>query len=430
MAPYFCGEDERAIYSGGVENVVPLARMDEKSRKELWATLAMRHCPGLGVRNRARLVKHFGTAYDAIQNSPDWRGLGLPARLDDAIKSGNWRKAAKKEWDCAHKLDASILLWGNSIYPGKLRELPDAPLLLYCAGDINLLRGPAIGIVGSRNSSAESCRIADYLGRSLSACGITVASGMALGIDYTAHQSALADIGKSIGILGTGIDLEYPSSNKSLYAKMRRQGLLLSEFAPGTPPAVYNFPIRNRIISGISLGIIVVEAAQRSGSLITARLALEQNREVFAVPGAPLSERSIGCQNLIRQGAHPVFCLDDVLQVLEHELKIQSINIPRKAEMITSAQSLEGTGFIPRQKETSPKFVSPVNVAPDIAEKIAPMDDSEKICAILAERGPMQADDLASALSLESGAVNALLTGMEILGKITRLPGARYTMKA
>lgn len=182
--------------------------------------------------------------------------------------------------------------------PPLLRAAIDAPLLLYCRGDLALLRAPGFAVVGSRKATRHGRAVAEYMARSLSACGITIVSGMALGIDRVAHEAALARIGRSIGVLGTGIDMLYPLENQAVFDAMERRGLLLSEFAPGTPPQAGNFPIRNRIISGLSLGVLVVEAAHRSGSLITARLALEQNREVYAVPGPALDAHCLGCQDL------------------------------------------------------------------------------------------------------------------------------------
>ncbi|MDE5832727.1 MAG: DNA-processing protein DprA, partial [Desulfovibrio sp.] len=278
-------------------SAAPLRDFGEEERKEFWAILALKYCKGAGVRTIARLLKVYGGAYNSVENYAVWTKAGIPATLAAEFSSGKWRRAARAEWDSAMKLNASILLWTSEAYPELLRQLPDAPGYLYCEGDLNLLSPASVAIVGSRNASTEGRRIAELLGRELAAAGVTVISGMASGIDACAHEGALREIGGSVGVLGTGIDLEYPPVNKKLFAKMRQRGLLLSEFSPGFPPINYNFPIRNRIISGLSLGVVVVEAAEKSGSLVTARLALEQNREVLAVPGTPFDDHSKGCQN-------------------------------------------------------------------------------------------------------------------------------------
>lgn len=197
-----------------------------------------------------------------------------------------------------------------------MRQLPDAPALLYCRGDGSLLRAPAFAVVGSRRATAQGKAVAAYMARCLSACGVTIVSGMAQGIDCVAHEAALGRVGRSIGVLGTGIDVRYPACNAGVFAAMEREGLLVSEFPPGAPPLPTNFPVRNRIISGLALGVLVAEAASRSGSLVTARLALEQNREVYAVPGPALDAHCLGSQDLVRQGARPVFNAEDVLRDL------------------------------------------------------------------------------------------------------------------
>ena len=249
-----------------------------------------------------------------------WGAAGLgPAGRDFA--AGAWRTEARKEWDSARNLAARILLWADPAYPSLLRQLPDAPALLYCRGDGSLLRAPAFAVVGSRRATAQGKAVAAYMARCLSACGVTIVSGMAQGIDCVAHEAALGRVGRSIGVLGTGIDVRYPACNAGVFAAMEREGLLVSEFPPGAPPLPTNFPVRNRIISGLALGVLVAEAASRSGSLVTARLALEQNREVYAVPGPALDAHCLGSQDLVRQGARPVFNAEDVLRDLADRLR-------------------------------------------------------------------------------------------------------------
>jgi DNA processing protein len=280
--------------------------MDADQRREFWATLALRHCKGIGARTLAKLLRLYGSAYGAVEARQRWGDAGLlSASREFAAES--WRAAARREWDSARGLEARILLWSDPGYPPLLREIPDAPAVLYCRGDGSLLRAPVFAVVGSRRATAQGKAAAAYMARCLAACGLTIVSGMAQGIDRVAHEAALGQVGRSIGVLGTGIDVRYPAANAPVFAAMEREGVLVSEFPPGTPPMAANFPVRNRIISGLALGVLVAEAASRSGSLVTARLALEQNREVYAVPGPALDAHCLGSQDLVRQGARPVF---------------------------------------------------------------------------------------------------------------------------
>ncbi|WP_231039187.1 DNA-processing protein DprA, partial [Nitratidesulfovibrio oxamicus] len=189
----------------------------------------------------------------------------------------------------------------------------DAPAVLYCRGDASLLANHAVAVVGSRLSSRAGRGVAADIAYSLSAAGVTVVSGLARGIDREAHVAALEEVGSTIGVLGTGIDVVYPPEHAELFERMEATGLLVSEYAPGTLPLPAHFPVRNRIISGFSVGVLVVEAAARSGSLITARLALEQGREVYAVPGPATAQYTCGCRGLIEQGARPVATAEDML---------------------------------------------------------------------------------------------------------------------
>ncbi|MDR3357525.1 MAG: DNA-processing protein DprA [Desulfovibrio sp.] len=408
------------------------AELGEEVRKEFWAVLALRHCRGLGARSRARLLKTFNSAYRALQSRDAWKKAGLSQRQVDEMAGESWRPEALEEWNKAGKLNARILLWGDSHYPERLRELSDAPILLYCRGDMSLLRAPAIAIVGSRRATKHGCDVAAHIARHLAACGIAVASGMAQGIDRAVHEAALGETGKSIGVLGTGIDKIYPRDNKELFARMSKEGLLLSEFPPGAQPLATHFPIRNRIISGLSLGVLIIEAASRSGSLITARLALEQNRDVFAVPGQALDAHSIGCQDLVRQGAHPVFTAEDILRDLADQLKFFGI----------SRETLPEEGKPP--SVSGPNKISPDSLKNgddgSAAQKFYPLSPDDSLAAIapcppenrnrllecLRRNGDMQSDALAAALNLTAAELSPALVSLEMTGQIKRLPGARY----
>ena len=416
------------------------ADMDEAARTEYWAALALRHCRGLGARCCARLLRVFGSAYQALQGRQRWAEAGLNRRQAAEMSTGSWRTTARGEWDQARRLHAGILLWTNPCYPQRLRELPDAPVLLYCRGDLSLLHSPAFAIVGSRRATAQGLAVAAYMARCLAACGIAVVSGMAQGIDSVAHEAALAQVGRSIGVLGTGIDQMYPRSGEKLFQAMEERGLLLSEFPPGAPPRAEHFPIRNRIISGLALGVLVVEAASRSGSLITARLALEQNREVYAVPGPALDAHCLGCQDLVRQGARPVFSAEDVLRDLAGQLRpfgISEASLP-ETEKALSLPVPKARKERTKQAETCGERLAKDAVALPLpsehpcveAESLVPADRGERLLHCLRARGPMQADTLAVALDMPVHELNALLVGLEMLAQVRRLPGARYEVPA
>ena len=442
------------------------AAMDEAARKEYWASLALRHCRGLGARSAARLMRHFGSAYSAVQAKAQWGEAGVNRGQGDELSTGSWRVTAREEWDRARDLSASIVLWTDPEYPPLLRSIIDAPLLLYCRGDLSLLQSPGFAVVGSRKATRHGRSVAEYMARCLSACGVAIVSGMALGIDRVAHEAALARIGRSIGVLGTGIDMLYPADNMTVFDAMERRGLLMSEFAPGTIPHAGNFPIRNRIISGLSLGVLVVEAAQRSGSLITARLALEQNREVYAVPGPALDAHCLGCQDLVRQGAHAVFSAEDVLRDLAEQLRpfgISEESVPAEEEGLladvstsetlqaasqknsarnpgAAASSTHGAGTDTQaegsdtqcppsavEAHSMPATAQPLNEGERAAaEHAAGADGNAGLLEYLRQHGPTHADMLADAAGLSAAATNAALVGLEMLGRVRRLPGARY----
>lgn len=423
------------------------AEMDEEARTEYWASLALRHCTGLGARSCARLLRTFGSAYAAVQSRQRWREAGLTQKQAAEMATGSWRVTARQEWDSVRHINAAILLWTDPLYPAPLRQLPDAPVLLYCQGDMSLLQAPAFAIVGSRRSTEHGRTVAAHMARCLSSCGVTIVSGMALGIDRVAHEAALGRIGRSIGVLGTGIDVMYPRGNKSVFDAMWEHGLLVTEFMPGAQPLPEHFPVRNRIISGLALGVLVVEAASRSGSLITARLALEQNREVYAVPGPALDSHCLGCQDLVRQGARPVFSAEDVLRDLADQLRPYGISQASLSEEEKSVQE-QGDGVDPvtNKGETSlDRRRTPAGACKqkggvviddqplqrkllplDAAEQLAPSDRRALLLDCLRQKGPMQADDLACTLAMPVSEMNAMLVGLEMLGQVHRLPGARY----
>ena len=282
------------------------------------AQLALAALPGLAGRRTRQLVEHFGSARAALQARPHgWTDLVDRGTLSQAGSAPiNWQ-AARDQW---HKL---TLCGGQFIpldapgYPALLAQTPAPPTHLFVLGQSQLDR-PCIGIVGSRRTTEYGRQVARELAHQLGRAGFCIVSGMALGIDTAAHHGALEAGAHTLAVLGCGVDVVYPRDNAALYRRIQQQGAVLSEFPLGAPPEKGWFPRRNRLISGLSLGVVVIEAPARSGALITARYALEQNREVFAVPGDIRSGGSAGCHQLIKDGAKLVESVEDVLEELHH----------------------------------------------------------------------------------------------------------------
>ncbi|MDE2310277.1 MAG: DNA-processing protein DprA [Betaproteobacteria bacterium] len=283
---------------------------------ELASWIALNHIPGLGNEGLRRLLQTFGDpAYVFATPARTLKQVVQPA-VAEAIAQG-WDVTALSP--VASWLDDpqnSIVTLADPDYPQALLNIPDPPLLLYVKGRRELLNRPALAIVGSRNATTQGLSNAEAFAQAASAAGLCIVSGMAHGIDAAAHRGGLRGQGSSIGVVGTGLDKIYPAANRELAHQLALEGALISEFSLGTPPLAANFPRRNRIISGLSLGCLVVEASLQSGSLITARMALEQGREVFAIPGSIHAPQSKGCHHLIKQGAKLVERAQDILEEL------------------------------------------------------------------------------------------------------------------
>jgi DNA processing protein len=275
-----------------------------------WLSLCL--TPGLGASTIRRLLREFGLPENIV--SADTAALArIAGDAAAALKSGGAQAAVEHALKWSSQAHHHVVTLADTCYPRLLLEIPDPPPLLYARGNIDLLGRPALAVVGSRNGTAQGLRNAEAFARTFSEGGLTIVSGLALGIDAAAHRGGLAGAGSTIAVLGTGIDVVYPKSNAALFEEVAGRGLLLSEYPLGTPSVAHNFPRRNRLISGMSRGCLVVEAAIGSGSLITARLAAEQGREVFAIPGSIHSPLSRGCHSLIKQGAKLVDAAEDVL---------------------------------------------------------------------------------------------------------------------
>ncbi|ATC92876.1 DNA-processing protein DprA [Pseudoalteromonas tunicata] len=285
----------------------------EKNELRIWLVFYL--CKGLGVQTLLKLKQHIELDQLLLLSEMQLQQLGLKPDIINQILHPDYSYINKLEnYLIEQKIFA--ICYDHPAYPPLLKEIVSAPLILFCRGDISLLQAPQLAIVGSRSATANGCHIASEFAYQLNEQGVTVTSGLAGGIDAAAHKGSLAASGKTIAVLGTGVDVIYPKRNKLLAMQIIERGLLVSEFLPGTKAHAANFPRRNRIISGLSYGTVVVEAELKSGSLITARYALEQNREVFAVPGSVLNELSHGCHFLIKQGAKLTENVDDIFEEL------------------------------------------------------------------------------------------------------------------
>lgn len=272
--------------------------------------------PGISGRAQRTLLRAFGSPAEVLRASPQSISSLVGAPAAQALAGGPVPQLLATTVSWLQAPDHHLLALGDDEYPREILQIPDPPTLLYAIGELALLNRPALAIVGSRNATRQGDIDAREFARALSEAGYAIASGLALGIDAAAHRGGLAGRSSTIAVVGTGLDRVYPAGNRDLAREIAARGVLVSELPLGTPPAASNFPSRNRIISGLSQGVLVVEAAMKSGSLITARLALEQGRDVFAIPGSIHSPLAKGCHWLIKQGAKLVESADDVLAEL------------------------------------------------------------------------------------------------------------------
>lgn len=279
-----------------------------------WLRLAL--APGLGSSKIRELLTRYGLPEQVLAAPSRELATALPRSAYDALGSGALDAAVERALEWSSHADCAIVTLGDAAYPNRLLEISDPPALLYVRGRVELLNRPALAIVGSRNATEQGARNAQRFAQAFSEAGLTIVSGLALGIDGAAHRGALQGSGSTVAVLGTGVDVIYPARHAALADDIATRGVLMSEFALGAQPAAGHFPRRNRLISGLALGCLVVEAALESGSLTTARAALEQGREVFAVPGSIHSPLAKGCHALIKSGAKLVESADDVLSEL------------------------------------------------------------------------------------------------------------------
>jgi DNA processing protein len=317
--------------------------VDLDDELEAWVSLSL--ASGLSGDNFRKLLAAFGGPRQILSANRAALAQVVPADAAEAALTAapRSRMQAVGAWldDPANR----VITYADSVYPQALLQIPDPPPVLYVKGRVDLLNGRALAVVGSRNASRQGVEHAERFSRVLSDAGLTIVSGLALGIDAAAHRGGLAGAASSVAIVGTGLDTVYPARNRDLAHALAANGCLISEFALGTPPLAANFPRRNRLISGLARGCLVVEAAVQSGSLITARLANEQGKDVFAIPGSIHSPLSKGCHALIKQGAKLVETAEDVLE----ELGMSTLPaLPRTDETLSGASTdpvLKALGF-------------------------------------------------------------------------------------
>jgi DNA processing protein len=348
------------------------------------------HGPSAAAR---RVLARFGAAARVFRAGPgDFEDLRLGADAVGAIVSGRALDRAEQELEKIGQKAYTLLTLDHPGYPGYLREIFDPPFVLYCEGDAETLRDPAVAVVGARRPTPYGRAVAEKLAGDLAARGCIIASGLAAGIDACAHRGALRK-GRTVAVLGSGLDRPYPRENRGLHREIAARGAVLSEFPLGTPPLAENFPVRNRIISGLALGLVVVEAARKSGSLITAKLALSQDREVMAVPGNVTSPLSEGPNGLIRDGARPVASWEDVAEGLPS---------PWREELLARRDAKE---------ENSGASLSP---------------DERRLLAGLPVDAALPIDDLAERTGLSVPVLLALLLGLELKGAVVQRPGKEF----
>ncbi len=368
--------------------------------------LAMTRAEGLGVRGAHKLINYFGSPHAAYSASlTELESSGVPARVAQAIFSQAGLKDAEREIEAAEKAGCQLLVYASDDYPPLLKQIPDPPLVLYVRGDGKLLSRHAVAVVGTRKPSAYGSSVAHRLAHDLAERGLVVVSGLARGVDSAAHRGALEAKGRTVAVLGSGLDVLYPRENKRLAEKIIETGAVISEFPLGTGPTPQNFPIRNRIISGLSLGVVVVEAAEYSGSLITARLALEQDREVFGVPGNITSAQSFGPNHLIKQGAKLVDQWMDVVEEFPAEVRMQLLP-PEEASQDALGAAKSGSLF-----------------------EASLTADQKAVFEILRADAALFVDEIVGSAQIPQPRVLAVLLELEMSGLIRQLPGKNFIRK-
>jgi DNA processing protein len=367
-----------------------------------WVALAL--TPGLGPTKSRKLVEHFGGPEKIFRASlTELEATGLQAVSAQSLATGKSAELAREEIAHAAELGVTIISMEDPSYPPRLKEIYDPPLVLHVRGNVEVLTKPGIAVVGTRHPTPYGTGMAERLACDLAAQGLVIISGMARGVDTASHRGAISTKGKTLAVFGTGVDVIYPKENSRLSEQiLALGGALISEFPLGTFAAPQNFPIRNRIISGMSVGVLVVEAAEYSGTRITARCALEQNRDVFAVPGNVTNKNSWGPNTLIKQGAKLVATWEDVWEELPTEVRLA----------LTPAASPESSG------------ASAASLFPD--EGLPPHE--KRILSLLKADESTHIDMIIERLDAElsSSEIFAALFELELAGKVKQMPGKNF----
>lgn len=414
--------------------------------RQMWASFALRHTAGLGVRTWRRLADRYRDPMGAVLAARRWVVDGVVSeKVAREFLSDSWRETARQEWDAVRDRGFALVLWTDPEYPQCLKEIAGPPLYLYRLGNPRLLQGPCVAVVGSRQVSDWGRAMAYDLGRDLSNAGVTVVSGMAKGVDRHAHLGAMTGIGSSIAVLGTGPDRIYPPSNRDVFHTLTHGGLVITEFSPGVAPAAGNFPVRNRIISALGLGVVVVEARRKSGALITARQALEQGRDVFAVTPPENAVGFEGCAELIDDGAIPVRSARDIVAELGPLLEAGLQGKPRKTGAKARgkpASKESGPPDINGLQKTSDKYYQDgrKNISPDSSSENLKQtlsraltlpasvgDDGLSLLSTMEDGAVVHVDELAERLDWDVSRVSRVLLLLEMEGLVKQWPGMRYS---
>jgi len=352
-----------------------------------WLALAL--TPGLGPTRARKLAEHFGSVEEVFRASlTQLEACGLHAAAVQAIGTGKSAALASEELRKAAEVGAQILTLDDSAYPPLLRQIYDPPVAMYVRGNVDVLSLPGIAVVGTRHPTPYGVGMAERLSCDLAnSLGLVITSGMARGVDTAAHRGALMAKGKTIAVFGTGIDVIYPRENQKIADSiLATGGALVSEFPVGSFAAPQNFPIRNRIISGLSVGVLVVEAGEYSGTRITARCALEQNREVYAVPGNVTNRNAWGPNTLIKQGAKLVATWEDVWEDLPNDVKLKLVPPAKPGAAVAETASLFDEKLSPIEKRVFALIKPDESIHIDeLVERLAPQVSASEIFAALFE---------------------------------------------
>ena len=355
--------------------------------KQFWVGFNL--VKGIGAA-RLRMLLNYFEDIEAAWNasSQQLREAGLSQKIVESLLQVRTDGSLEKTWQRIFAQEIQVITWDDDEYPRRLKEIDQPPPVLYVRGGVGIADEWSIAIVGTRRITAYGRQVTEEIAGALAGSGLTVISGLARGVDSIAHKAALATGGRTIAVLGSGVDIIYPQEHRALAEKIIAQGALISDYPPGTPPEGVNFPPRNRIISGLSLGVIVVEASERSGALITAEFAVDQGRDVFAIPGPIYAPQSIGCNRLIQQGAYMLLKPRDVLESLDLNLVVEK----RAARSVLPANPTEA-----------------------------------QLLSSLSQQ-PLHVDEIQARTNLPVENVTAALTMMELKGMVKQVGGMRYVV--